>query len=362
MHPFIKRFVEERELTVLLAVDVSGSQRFGTQRHTKRAVAAEVAALIAFSAVANNDRVGLLAVSDEVERFIPPGKGTKHALRVLRDILFYEPRRPGTSLKTAFDFLNQALTRRAIVFFVSDWLDRGYESAFRLAARKHDLIAVRVSDPREESLPAAGLIEVEDAETGSHFLLDTRRASRAGGVCEAGGRAEGGVHGSRPVGQSGPDRRVHRRPALRRPGPVLPATRVPAEARAMSRRVASALFVGLLVGAAPPPAVVRLNTGDPANLIEARAQLDAGDIRLSGEVKLTLTVEGPGPLSVTRPEAASDEAGRLAGPRGRAAAPRGIARRPRAVGAGRTTCRRSSPASRRCPSARSPCGPAAGTT
>ncbi len=175
--PFIKRFVEERELTVLLAVDVSGSQRFGTQRHTKRAVAAEVAALVAFSAVANNDRVGLIAVSDEVERFIPPAKGAKHALRVLRDILFYEPRRPGTSLKTAFDFLNQALTRRAIVFFVSDWLDEGYDAAFRLAARKHDLIAVRVTDPREETLPAVGLLEVEDAETGKHLLIDTRRAS-----------------------------------------------------------------------------------------------------------------------------------------------------------------------------------------
>jgi len=95
----------------------------------------------------------------------------------LRDILFYEPRRPGTSLKTAFDFLNKTLTRRAIVFFVSDWLDSGYDAPFRLAARKHDLIAVRVSDPREDSLPAAGLIEVEDAETGSHFLLDSRRAS-----------------------------------------------------------------------------------------------------------------------------------------------------------------------------------------
>jgi uncharacterized protein (DUF58 family) len=186
--PFIKRFVEERELTVLLAVDVSGSQRFGTQRHTKRAVAAEVAALIAFSAVANNDRVGLLAVSDEVERFIPPGKGAKHALRVLRDILFYEPRRPGTSLKTAFDFLNQALPRRAIVFFVSDWLDTGYEPAFRLAARKHDLIAVRVSDPREEELPAVGLIEVEDAETGKHFLLDTRRSAVRQAYAAAGAR------------------------------------------------------------------------------------------------------------------------------------------------------------------------------
>jgi uncharacterized protein (DUF58 family) len=175
--PFIKRFVEERELTVLLAVDVSGSQRFGTQKHTKRAVAAEVAALIAFSAVANNDRVGLLAISDEVERFIPPAKGAKHALRVLRDILFYEPRKPGTSLKTAFDFLNQALTRRAIVFFVSDWLDSGYEPAFRLAARKHDLIAVRVTDPREQELPSVGLIEIEDAETGKHLLVNSRRNS-----------------------------------------------------------------------------------------------------------------------------------------------------------------------------------------
>lgn len=175
--PFIKRFVEERELTVLLAVDVSGSQRFGTQRHSKRAVAAEVAALIAFSAVANNDRVGLLAVSDEVERFLPPAKGAKHALRVLRDILFYEPKRPGTSLKTAFDFLNKSLSRRAIVFFVSDWLDSGYESAFRLAARKHDLIAVRVCDPREETLASVGLLQIQDAETGKHLLLDTRRVS-----------------------------------------------------------------------------------------------------------------------------------------------------------------------------------------
>jgi uncharacterized protein (DUF58 family) len=175
--PFIKRFVEERELTVLLAVDVSSSQRFGTQRHTKCAVAAEVAALIAFSAVANNDRVGLLAISDEVERFLPPAKGAKHALRVLRDILFYEPKKQGTSLKAAFDFLNQSLRRRAIVFFVSDWLDTGYESAFRLAARKHDLIAVRVLDPREEIMPAVGLVELKDAESGKSMLLNTNRAS-----------------------------------------------------------------------------------------------------------------------------------------------------------------------------------------
>ena len=186
--PFIKRFVEERELTVLLVVDVSGSQKFGTSRHAKRGVAAEVAALIAFSAVANNDRVGLLAVSDEVERYVPPSKGAKHALRVLRDILFYEPKKTGTALKSAFDFLNQALPRRAIVFVVSDWLDSGYESAFRLAARKHDLIAVRVTDPREQTLPAAGLIEIEDAETGRHLLVDTRKSAVRHGFAAAAGR------------------------------------------------------------------------------------------------------------------------------------------------------------------------------
>jgi uncharacterized protein (DUF58 family) len=175
--PFIKRFVEERELTLLHVVDVSGSGKFGTQKHTKRAVAAEVAALLAFSAVANNDRVGLIALSDEVERFIPPSKGTRHTLRVLRDILFYEPKRSGTNLRVGFDFLNQALTRRVIVFMISDWLDSGYESAFRLAARKHDFIAVRITDPRERELPNVGLMEVEDAETGQHLLVNTASPS-----------------------------------------------------------------------------------------------------------------------------------------------------------------------------------------
>lgn len=171
--PFIKRFVEERELTVILAVDVSSSHRFGTQRHPKREVAAEVAALLAFSAVANNDRVGLLTFSDAVERYIPPSKGTKHALRVLRDILYYVPQRPGTSLRAGLDFLNQALTRRAIVFFISDWLDTDYESSFRLAARRHDLIAVHVHDRREQELPAVGLLAIEDAETGRPLVIDT---------------------------------------------------------------------------------------------------------------------------------------------------------------------------------------------
>jgi uncharacterized protein (DUF58 family) len=172
--PFIKRFVEERELTVLLLTDVSGSQRFGTRKQTKRAVAAELAALIAFSAIANNDRVGLIACSDTVERFVPPSKGVKHVLRLLRDILFFEPEKKGTSLKAGLDYLNQVQRRRAIVFLISDFADEGFESSFRLAGRKHDLIAVRVTDPREHQLPNVGLLELRDAETDKHLLIDMR--------------------------------------------------------------------------------------------------------------------------------------------------------------------------------------------
>ena len=172
-HPFIKRFVEERELTVLLLADVSSSHRFGSQQQAKRTVAAELAALIAFSAIANNDRVGLIACTDAVERFVPPAKGSRHVLRLLRDILFFEPEKKGTSLRAGLDYLNQVQRRRAIVFLVSDFLDEGYEPAFRLAGRKHDLIAVRVTDVREFELPDAGLLQVEDAETGRQVLADT---------------------------------------------------------------------------------------------------------------------------------------------------------------------------------------------
>ena len=172
--PFIKRFVEERELTVFLLVDISGSQQFGSQQEFKRKVATELAALVAFSAIANHDRVGLIAVSDRVERFVPPGKGTKHALRMLRDILFFSPQHPGTSLREGLDYLNQVQSRRAIVFFISDFLDTGFEASFRLAAQKHDLIAVRISDSLEETWPDLGMVQVEDAETGKQLLIDTR--------------------------------------------------------------------------------------------------------------------------------------------------------------------------------------------
>jgi uncharacterized protein (DUF58 family) len=172
-HPFIKRFIEERELTVLLAVDCSGSHLFGTRAQQKREVAAELAAVLAFSAVSNNDRVGLVQFTDRIERFVPPRKGSRHVLRLIRDVLFHQPLRAGTSLREGLDFLNRVQRRRAIVFLFSDFLDEGYEMSFKRAARRHDLVAVRVTDPREEELPAVGLLRVEDAETGERLLVDT---------------------------------------------------------------------------------------------------------------------------------------------------------------------------------------------
>jgi len=172
-HPFVKRFIEERELTLLLAVDVSSSQRFGTRMQTKREVAAELAALLAFCAIANNDKVGLVAISDRVEKFVPPRKGTRHALRLMRDILFHEAEYPGTNLRSGLDFLNRVLRRRAIVFLLSDFHDNGFAKALRRAARRHDLIAVFHGDPLEEQLPNIGLLEVQDAETGRTLLIDS---------------------------------------------------------------------------------------------------------------------------------------------------------------------------------------------
>jgi uncharacterized protein (DUF58 family) len=172
-HPFIKRFVEERELTVMLVVDCSGSQQFGTQLQQKREVAAELAAILAFSAIRNNDKVGLIEFTDRVERFVPPRKGTRHVLRLIRDVLFFQPTHPRTSIKEGLDFLNRVLHRRAIVFLLSDFLDQGYERAFKRTGRRHDLVAIRIADPREEELPRVGLLELEDAETGDRLLLDT---------------------------------------------------------------------------------------------------------------------------------------------------------------------------------------------
>lgn len=172
-HPFIKRFIEERELTVLLLVDVSGSLQFGTRTQQKREIAAELAAVLAFSAISNNDKVGLILFTDGIERFVPPRKGSRHVLRLIRDILFYQPAGRGTNLREALDYLNRVLRRRTVVFLLSDFRDQGYEQAFKRSGFRHDLIALRLTDPLEDELPAVGLLEVEDAETGEHLLLDT---------------------------------------------------------------------------------------------------------------------------------------------------------------------------------------------
>lgn len=172
-HPFIKRFVEERELTLILAIDMSASQLFGTQSNTKRVVAAEVAALVTLCAASNNDRIGLLAFTDDVERYVPPRKGPRHVMRLLRDLLVFEPSRRGTNLTAALDFLVKVQRRRAIIFVISDFLSDSFDKAFQRAARKHDLIAVRTSDPRERDWPSIGLVRLDDLETGQQQVVDT---------------------------------------------------------------------------------------------------------------------------------------------------------------------------------------------
>jgi uncharacterized protein (DUF58 family) len=176
--PFIKRFVEERELTLLLAVDLSGSLRFGSTATTKRAVAAEVAALLAFAAISNGDRVGLLAFTDKPERYVPPRKGSRHAVRLLRDVLFFEPEDRGTDLTEALRELVRIQRRRAVVFFISDFQGEGFEGTFRRAASKHDLIAVRIADPLEHDWPDVGYVNVQDPETGRSVLLDSATLQR----------------------------------------------------------------------------------------------------------------------------------------------------------------------------------------
>jgi len=172
----VKKFVEERELTVFLVVDASRSGDFGTTGRDKLATAAEVAAVLAFSAVRNNDRVGLLLFTDRVEVFVPPAKGAEHVLRVVREVLCHQPQGEGTDVELALREVTKSLKKRAIVFLISDFLDSGYDFAMRIAARKHDLVAVSVEDPRENELPPVGLLEVEDAETGRRLLVDAGSA------------------------------------------------------------------------------------------------------------------------------------------------------------------------------------------
>jgi uncharacterized protein (DUF58 family) len=171
--PFVKRFREERELTVVFLVDLSGSGSFGSRRRLKNEGAAEVCAMLAFAAIKNNDKVGLIVFTDQVEMFIPPQKGTRHVLRVIRDILSFKPSRVGTDISAALDYLGRVLARRAVVFLISDFQAEGYARALRVLNRRHDMIAITIKDPREASLPDVGMVELEDAETGETALIDT---------------------------------------------------------------------------------------------------------------------------------------------------------------------------------------------
>ena len=195
-HPFIKKFVEERELTLMLVVDVSGSGLFGSRAQSKRELAAEIASVLAFSAIRNNDKVGVLLFSDEVEKFIPPRKGRSHVLRVIREVLFFEPKRRGTDLVQALEFMGRVLPHRAIAVVISDFitptrhasgvssaarsqnpLPPELQTALRIANRKHDVVAVQITDRYELELPALGRLTLEDAETGEIVELNTGHAS-----------------------------------------------------------------------------------------------------------------------------------------------------------------------------------------
>jgi uncharacterized protein (DUF58 family) len=170
---YVKKFTEERELTVVLVVDVSASGSFGSVSQSKRELAAEVACLLAFSAIRNNDKVGLLLFTDRVELFIPPKKGRSHTLRIIREILFFEPAGRGTAPALALDYLNKVVTRRSVVFFISDFQTGDFSRSLSVSGRRHDFIAIHVEDERERTIPNIGIITLEDAETGDQLEINT---------------------------------------------------------------------------------------------------------------------------------------------------------------------------------------------
>src|SRR4029434_10401319 len=177
---FVKKFTEERELTVMLVVDVSASGNFGSTTQSKRELAAEVACLLAFSAIRNNDKVGLILFTDRVELFIPPKRARSLALRLIREIFFVEPVGRGTNAALALDYLNKIITRRAVVFFISDFQAPDFSHALAVSGRRHDFVAIQIQDEREQVLPNVGLITLEDAETRQHTELNTAdRQTRA---------------------------------------------------------------------------------------------------------------------------------------------------------------------------------------
>ena len=200
--PYIKKFTEEREMTVMIVLDVSASGDFGSVRESKREMAAEVASILAFSAIHNNDKVGLLLFSDRVELFIPPKKGRLHILRLIREMLFFSPKGLGTDLAGALEYMNKVITRRAVVFVISDFLTGDFTRPLTVSAKRHDMVALNVVDPAEEALPDVGVILLEDPETGEQIEVDTSRRAITGNYARlAGERAKelGTLFGSRGV-------------------------------------------------------------------------------------------------------------------------------------------------------------------
>jgi uncharacterized protein (DUF58 family) len=172
-HPYVKRYVEERELTVMLLIDASASGLFGSSGKVKGEIAAEISALLAFSAIKNNDRVGAMLFTDRIEKFIPARRGSTHVLRVIREVLYHKPEGRGTRIEKALEHLNLVVRKRAVVFLISDLLDQGFEQSLKVANRRHDMVILQIVDPREQALPDVGIVELRDAETGEIIEVDT---------------------------------------------------------------------------------------------------------------------------------------------------------------------------------------------
>ncbi len=171
--PFVKKFVEERQLTVMILLDASSSSNFGTRKRYKKELAAEVSAILAFAAIQNNDRIGLIIFTDRIEKFVPPRKGLHHVLRVVREALYFTPKGKGTDIAGALRYLDNVVSRRAVTFVISDFMAKDFKKPLSIANKRHDVVAITISDPREAELPNAGMVELVDAETGRSFTIDT---------------------------------------------------------------------------------------------------------------------------------------------------------------------------------------------
>ncbi|KAF3363236.1 Uncharacterized protein PHSC3_000125 [Chlamydiales bacterium STE3] len=172
-HPYVKNFREERELTVMLLVDISSSLKFGSQERLKNTILAEIAAVLAFSSIKNQDKVGLVLFSDQIEEYLPPAKGVRHVLRIIRDLLIFEAKSPKTNIANALAFLGKVQRQRAVVFLLSDFISRDFSNAAAIIAKKHDLIAISIQDPLEKTFPAVGIVHIQDLESGEEMLIDT---------------------------------------------------------------------------------------------------------------------------------------------------------------------------------------------